>query len=85
MSDLDLKQTEVFELLEKKLTKKLKKAVELCKILEQENKALKAELDFYKNQESSYAERLVQNKLLKDKQKKAIIKVEKLLKRINSL
>ena len=85
MSDLDLKQTEVFELLEKKLTKKLKKAVELCKILEQENKTLKAELDFYKNQESSYAERLVQNKLLKDKQKKAIIKVEKLLKRMNSL
>jgi len=85
MSDSDLKQKEAFELLEKKLKNKLQKAVELCKILEQENKNLKAELNFYKKEANSYAERLVQNKLLKDKQKKAIIKVEKLLKRINSL
>lgn len=85
MSNLDLRETEVIELLEKKVTKKLKKALDLCKILEQENKALKAELNFYKKEANSYAERFVQNKLLKDKQKKAIIKVEKLLKRINSL
>ena len=81
MSEFDLK----FELLENKTRIKITKLEELCKILEQENKALKAELSFYKKEANSYAERLVQNKLLKDKQKKAIIKVEKLLKRINSL
>jgi hypothetical protein len=81
MSDLDLRETEVIE----RLTKKLQKMGLLYKILKQENETLKAELNFYKKEANSYAERLIQNKLLKDKQKKAIIKVEKLLKRINSL
>jgi len=85
MSDLELKQAEVLELLEKKLVKKIKKLEELCKSLEEENNSLKAELNFYKKEATNYAERFAENKLLKDKQKKAIIKVEKLLKRINSL
>lgn len=81
MSDLDLKETEVIE----RLTKKLQKMGSLYKNLMQENETLKAEVSFYKSEAQTHGKRFNENRLLKDKQKKAIIRIEKLLKRINSL
>ena len=67
------------------LTKKLHNVARLYKNLMQENETLKAEANFYKTEAQAHAKRFNENQLLKDKQKKAIIRIEKLLKRINSL
>ena len=67
------------------LVKKMQNMAKLYKNLRQENETLKAEINFYKKEAETHGKRLNENMLLKDKQKKAIIRIEKLLKRMNSL
>ena len=52
--------------------------------LQSENEQLKAQVKYLKAQDEEHKDRLSKNYLLNQKQKKAIIKLEKILKKIDS-
>lgn len=65
------------------LTIKLNKLIESYKKLKEDNYRLKTELDFFKKEVKEHKNRLNENVLLKEKQKKAILKTEQILEKIN--
>jgi cell division septum initiation protein DivIVA len=65
------------------LTIKLNKLIESYKKLKEDNYRLKTELDFFKKEVKEHKNRLNENVLLKEKQKKAILKAEQILEKIN--
>jgi cell division septum initiation protein DivIVA len=67
------------------LTIKLNKLVESYKKLKEDNYRLRTELDFFKKEVKEHKSRLNENILLKEKQKKAILKAEQILEKINSM
>ena len=71
---------ENLDILETKLNILIKKFVSL----KEENEQLKIQVKFLKEEEIQHKSRLSQNYLLNQKQKKAILKLEKILKKIDS-
>ena len=71
---------ENLDILETKLNILIKKFV----ALKEENEQLKIQVKFLKEEEIQHKSRLSQNYLLNQKQKKAILKLEKILKKIDS-
>jgi cell division septum initiation protein DivIVA len=67
------------------LTIKLNKLIESYKKLKEDNYRLKTELDFFKKEVKEHKNRLNENVVLKEKQKKAILKAEQILEKINSM
>lgn len=53
--------------------------------LKEENEQLKVQIKFFKGEENQHKDRLSQNYLLNQKQKRAILKLEKILKKIESV
>lgn len=67
------------------LTIKINKLVESYKKLKEDNYRLRTELDFFKKEVKEHKNRLNENILLKEKQKKAILKAEQILEKISSV
>ena len=68
-----------FKILEAKIDMLTKKLF----ALKSENERLKAQIGFFKEEEKRHRKSLSENYLLNQKQKKAIIKLEKILKKID--
>ncbi|MGE4384269.1 MAG: hypothetical protein AB7E39_00185 [Endomicrobiaceae bacterium] len=66
------------------LTIKINKLAESYKKLKEDNYRLRTELDFFKKEVKEHKNRLNENILLKEKQKKAILKAEQILEKISS-
>ncbi len=62
---------------------KLKKLVDGYESLKEDNYRLKAEIDFLKKEVKEHKNRLSENIMLKEKQKKAILRLEQILKKIS--
>ncbi len=62
---------------------KLKKLIEEYKGLKEDNYRLKAEIDFLKKEVKEHKNRLSENIMLKEKEKKAVVKLEQILKKID--
>ncbi len=65
------------------LSIKLGKLSKAYKKLLEDNERLKADIGYLKKEEANYKERIVENEILKDKQKRAVKKLEAVLKKIS--
>lgn len=64
---------------------KLNSLIKKISSLKLENEELKMQIKFLKEEEKQHKDRLAENVLLNKKQKRAILKVEQILKKIESV
>lgn len=65
------------------LSIKLTKLSKSYKKLKEDNDRLKADIGYFKNEEERHRERMIENETLKDRQKRAVKKLEAVLKKIS--
>ncbi|MDR2426946.1 MAG: hypothetical protein LBD46_07220 [Endomicrobium sp.] len=67
------------------LSIKIKKAVEKLKKLNDENLRLKAEINFLRKESENSREKIGEYTILKENAEKAVIKIERILKKIDTV